>query len=183
MPDAYWTEKRRFKICPIGVVHFEYFRADAFGSFRLVSCFSFRFPYSSYSNRLVAGVVLCTHSLLIAKWISNWSKVLARPQLDFIACMHCSLSCSLHVSWLYDLRHVSTSAVDVQCNATSANAFGVVSCREKNGIKEERYKRRTRNDRRCVQRFRSGLVPAIRGPGCVWPVILGEGGISGRIHS
>ena len=37
-----WTKKWRFKICPIGVVHSEYFRADAFGIFQLVSCVSLR---------------------------------------------------------------------------------------------------------------------------------------------
>ena len=48
MRDAYWTMKRRFKICPIGVVHFEYFRADALGFFQLVPCISFRNSYIGY---------------------------------------------------------------------------------------------------------------------------------------
>ena len=42
MRDAYWTKKRRFKICRICVVHFAYFRADALGIFQLVPCVSFR---------------------------------------------------------------------------------------------------------------------------------------------
>ena len=53
--DAYWTKKLRFNICPIGVVvvHFEYFRADAFGIFQLVGVM---FSYISYNaNEESAG--------------------------------------------------------------------------------------------------------------------------------
>ena len=52
MRDAYWTKKRRFKICLIGVVHFEYFRADALRIIQLVSCVSFRNSY-----------IGCTHGI------------------------------------------------------------------------------------------------------------------------
>ena len=53
MHDDDWTEKWGFTVCPIGLVHFEYFiEPNAFGIFRLVSCFSFRFPNWSYSRRL-----------------------------------------------------------------------------------------------------------------------------------
>ena len=33
MHDAYWTNKRTLNIWPVGVVHFQHFRADAFGIF------------------------------------------------------------------------------------------------------------------------------------------------------
>ena len=36
-------------MCPMGVVHFEYFRADAFGIFKLVSCVRFRNSYVGYT--------------------------------------------------------------------------------------------------------------------------------------
>ena len=84
--DANWTKKRRFKSCPIGVVHFEYFRADAFGIYQLVSCVmcqfqklvyrllimrhnSLDFPNNSFSfmiEHLTSGNVDSTHFQLIS---------------------------------------------------------------------------------------------------------------------
>ena len=60
---------QRFKICLIGVVHFEYFKADdAFGIFQLVPCASF---INSYIGCTCGGISACSEVVL--KDIMSWS--------------------------------------------------------------------------------------------------------------
>ena len=70
MDDAYWTKKQRSMICPIGVVHFKYFWADwVFLIFRLLSCFSYSFPNSSYTLSVKSAAIFLME---LFKWRNTY---------------------------------------------------------------------------------------------------------------